>query len=344
VSYLQDLLTNKAKMTVTIVVIAACLLLVVPALMGNQFAQGIIILILLFGTMTSAWNIIGGYGGQLSLGHASFVGLGAYTAVLLAVKFGVSPWIGMLAAAMIAVAAAVIIGWPCFRLRGPFFALATVAVGEVLRILAINLPGITFGSVGVSVNMSEFGITHMVFREPWAYGVLALILLVTMLGVTRIIERSQLGFYLVAIRENQDAAASLGVNAARIKLLAFMISAAFTAVAGVIYAQYLLYIDPQTVFASTLSVQMVLMAIMGGVGTRFGPLLGAALLVPLDQYIRAYFGASVHGLHLVIYALILILVILLIPRGIGPTVKDWISKYERKAESGVTKQSDEGAA
>jgi ABC-type branched-chain amino acid transport system, permease component len=332
-AYLKEILQNKAKAVSALAIIAVILLFGVPSLLGNQFIQGIVILVLLFGAMTSAWNIIGGYTGQLSLGHASFVGIGAYTAVLLNVKCDVSPWLGMLIAALLAAVAAIIIGWPCFRLKGPFFTLATIAIGEVLRVLAINLPNITFGSVGVSVKMTKFGLASMVFRQPWAYGIMSLILLLIVIFVTRKIENSKMGYYLVAIREDQDAAASLGVNATRIKLGAFAISAAFTAVAGVIYAQYLLYIDPATVLASSLSTQLVLMAIMGGVGTLWGPLLGATLLVPLDQFIRSSLGGTIHGLHLVIYALILIVVILVIPRGIGPTIADWVKKYDRKSEN-----------
>ncbi|NLB53517.1 MAG: branched-chain amino acid ABC transporter permease [Syntrophomonadaceae bacterium] len=331
-SYIKSIINNKAKLFLTLIAAVAIMAMLVPASAGNAFIQNMIIMMLLWAGLASAWNIIGGYAGQLSLGHAGFFGIGAYTVVLLAVKLEVSPWLGLIAAVFLAVVAAVIIGWPCFRLQGPFFALATVAVGEVLRILAINFSDLTYGTNGISVKM-EFGLGFMLFREKWAYGIMAIAFLALVLYAVKKLEKSRLGYYLVAIREDQDAARSLGVKASRAKLTAYMISAAFTAIGGVIYAQYILYIDPDSVFASALSMQMVLMTIVGGMGTLWGPVLGAVLMVPLDQFIRAYFGGSVHGLHMVIYAVILILVILVIPRGIGPTLSDWVKKYDKKAES-----------
>lgn len=330
-SYIRSILDNKAKSFIAIIAIIAFLALIIPAAQGNAFIQNLLIMMILFAGIASAWNIIGGYAGQLSLGHAGFFGIGAYTVVLLSVKLSVSPWLGLIVAIIIAVIAAVIIGWPCFRLQGPFFALATIAVGEVLRILAVNFPNLTYGTVGISVKM-QFGLGFMLFREKWAYAIMVLTFLALVLYTVKKIENSRLGYYLVAIRENQDAARSLGVSASKAKLSAYIISAVFTAIGGVIYAQYILYIDPDSVFASTLSLQMVLMAVIGGLGTLWGPVLGAVLLVPLDQFIRAYMAGAVHGLHLVIYAIILAAVVLLIPRGIGPTLSDWVKKFDKKNE------------
>lgn len=339
---LNSFLKNRPKIILSIIFLAIILVLGIPSAAGNRFVQNMIITIFLFAGLACAWNLIGGYAGQLSLGHAGFFGIGSYTVVLLNLKAGISPWLGIIVAVVFAVAASFIIGWPCFRLKGPFFCLATIAVGEVLRILAVNLTGLTYGSAGVSVEM-VFGLGNMLFREKWVYGIMAFIFLAAIILVTLRIEKSKLGYYLVAIREDQDAAASLGVNATRAKLISLAISASFTSIGGVFYAQYILYIDPPSVFASNISVQMVLMTIVGGLGTVWGPVLGALLLVPMDQYIRAYFGSTIHGLNLVIYSLILVVVILVIPRGIWPTISDWIRKSEKTTAQEKIRES-EGAA
>jgi branched-chain amino acid transport system permease protein len=331
-NYIRSILDNKAKLFLAILAIIVFLALIIPAAQGNAFIQNIFILMLIFAGIASAWNIIGGYAGQLSLGHAGFFGIGAYTVVLLSVKLSVSPWIGLIVAIIFAIIAAIIIGWPCFRLQGPFFALATIAVGEVLRIMAVNFPNLTYGTVGISVKM-QFGLAYMLFREKWAYAIMGIIFLGIVLYTVKTIENSRLGYYLVAIRENQDAARSLGVSASRAKLTAYILSAVFTAIGGVLYAQYIIYIDPESVFSSTLSLQMVLMSVVGGLGTLWGPVLGAVLLVPLDQFIRAYLAGTVHGLHLVIYAIILAVVVLLIPRGLGPTISDWVKKFDKKVKA-----------
>ena len=166
----SEILDNKAKLFLAILAIIVFLALIIPAAQGNAFIQNIFILMLIFAGIASAWNIIGGYAGQLSLGHAGFFGIGAYTVVLLSVKLSVSPWIGLIVAIIFAIIAAIIIGWPCFRLQGPFFALATIAVGEVLRIMAVNFPNLTYGTVGISVKM-QFGLAYMLFREKWAYAI-----------------------------------------------------------------------------------------------------------------------------------------------------------------------------
>lgn len=330
---LHRIIQNRAKAITALAFLAIGLALAIPSANGNLFVMNMVVMIFIYAILTSAWNIIGGYAGQLSLGHASFFGIGAYTVVLLNIKQGISPWLGLIVAIIIAVAGSSIVGWPCFKLKGPFFALSTVAVGEVMRVMAINLTDLTYGSVGISVDL-RFGFANMLFREKWAYLILAFSILAVLLLIIRWIESSKLGYYLVAIREDQDAAASLGVNATKAKLISFAISAAFTAIGGALYAQYILYIDPASVLSANLSLQMVIMAVVGGLGTMWGPLLGAVLMVPLDQFIRAYLGGAVHGLNLVIYSLVLIAVILIIPRGIWPTLSDWIKKNEKSEEQG----------
>lgn len=319
---------NRAKVIIGAVALLLILLLGIPCISGDQFVTNMVVMILIFAILSSAWNIIGGYAGQLSLGHASFFGIGAYSVVLLNVKLGISPWIGLLVGVVLSIIASFIIGFPCFRLKGPFFCLATVAVGEVIRYMAINLHGLTYGAVGVSIPM-ELSFANMLFREKWAYLILSGVFLAIVLLTVDKIRKSRLGYYLIAIREDQDAAASLGVNATNVKLLSLAISALFTSIGGSIYAQYLLYIDPASVFSANMSQQMVVMVVVGGLGTMWGPLLGALLMVPLDQYIRAFFGGTIQGLNLVIYSLLLIMVILVIPQGIWPTLTMWIKKSDK---------------
>lgn len=332
---LRNIFSNRAKLIIAIVILAIVLVLAIPSALGNQFVLNMVVMIFIYATFASAWNIIGGYAGQLSLGHASFFGIGAYSVVLLNINFGISPWLGMVVGIVLAVIAAIIIGWPCFRLKGPFFCLATIAVGEVLRVLAINLTGLTYGAVGVSVPMTEYSFSNMLFSGKWVYMIIAAIVLALVLYVTYRLERSRLGYYLVAIREDQDAAASLGVNERSSKITSFAISAVFTAISGSIYAQFILYIDPASVFASNISLQMVVMSVIGGLGTMWGPMLGALLMVPMNELIRAYFGGAVHGLNLLIYSVLLIIVILIIPRGIYPTLVDWVKKHEKTKQDKV---------
>jgi branched-chain amino acid transport system permease protein len=334
-AHLKSLFDNRAKLIIAIVLLAIVLALAIPSIKGNQFVMNMIVMIFIYATLASAWNIIGGYAGQLSLGHASFFGIGAYSVVLLNINYGISPWLGMIVGIVLAIIAAIIIGWPCFRLRGPFFCLATIAVGEVLRVLAINLTDLTFGAVGVSVPMTKYGFSNMLFSGKWVYMIITAIILALVLYVTYKLERSRLGYYLVAIREDQDAAASLGVNERSSKIISFAISAIFTAVSGSIYAQFILYIDPASVFASNISLQMVVMSVIGGLGTLWGPMLGALLMVPMNELIRAYFGGTMHGLNLLIYSVLLIIVILIIPRGIYPTLVDWVKKYEKTKKDSV---------
>jgi ABC-type branched-chain amino acid transport system, permease component len=339
-SFLQDILQNRKKTMILIVVAAIVLALLIPSLAGNQFILNLTVMIFIYALLASSWNIIGGYAGQLSTGHAAYFGIGAYTVVLLNVRLGISPWIGLPVAMLLAATLAVLVGWPCFRLKGSFFTLSTIAVLGVLRVLAVNLTGLTFGSVGVSVPMT-FGFANMLFSSKWAYLLITGIALGCVLFFKHWMQNSKLGYYLVAIREDQDAASSLGVNASRIKLISFAVSAAFTAVGGAIYAQFILYIDPVSVFSSNISLQMVIMSVIGGLGTLWGPLLGAALMVPMDQLIRAYFGGRMQGMSLLIYSLILILVIRLMPRGIAPTVKDWVNKPNRSKKKEVGGASNE---
>ncbi len=292
-------------------------LLLFPYLFPRPFLRRMAILVLLWSLLGLAWNIIGGYGGQVSLGHAVFFGLGAYTSSILLERWQVSPWLGMLAGAAVAAIAALLIGWPTFRLQGHYFAIATIAAGEIFAILFRNWEW-AGGAVGIYLPLIRGDqLVNFQFHEtkvPYYYIVLVMALLAV--AVTYALERSRAGYYLRALRADQDAARSLGVPITRYKLIAMVISAVLTAIGGTFYAQFVLYISPNTVFALMLSVQMCLVAVLGGLGTIAGPIIGAMVLIPMAEYTRVFLGGRGGGLHLVVYGLLIVIISVFQPAGL----------------------------
>ncbi len=226
------------------------LLLIIPISAGSPFVYHLFILICSYAALASAWNIVGGFAGQLSLGHAVFYGVGAYTTTLLMINFGLSPWIGMFAGAILSALVAIVISWPCFRLRGPFFALATIAVLEVVRLVAINQHDVTGGAAGLGVPL-KLGFEWMLFRPRWPYLLIAFGFLVITLAVSWKIKTSRLGYYLIAVREREDAAHAVGVNSVKVKLIAVVLSAFLTSLIGSFHAMYLTFIEPGPCSLST---------------------------------------------------------------------------------------------
>jgi len=288
-----------------------------PAAVTLPFPRHVLIMIFLYGSLAVAWNILAGYCGQISLGHAAFFGVGAYTSTLLVARAGLSPWVGMAAGAALAVLFSQAIAFPVFRLRGHYFAIATIAVGEIVQTLVINWDW-AGGARGVFVPIKRpDSLWNFQFHESKAlYYYVALGLLLLGLGVTRWLERSRHGYYFRAVREDQDAAASLGVNVAREKHRAIAVSAALTALGGTFYAQYIFFIDPESVLPLSLSILICLVAVLGGVGTLWGPVVGAAVLVPLSEYTRVWLGGTGKALDLVIYGALIMLISVLQPAGL----------------------------
>lgn len=300
--------------------------LLIPWVVKSDYYMDMLIMVLLWGALASAYNISGGYGGQFSLGHSAFLGIGAYASTLLFVNLGISPWFGMFAGAALAAVAALLLGGVSLRLRGPFLGLASMAFTLVVHIIAVNWRSITRGSEGIGIPYQP-GFANLIFDNKASYFYLSLLLCGGVLLITWIISRSRLGYYLVACRENQEAAKALGINTTQIKILGLVISAALTALGGTFYAQYILYIDPVSVVAFDVSTQFPLIAVVGGLGTVFGPLLGAAVMVPLSSILRATISGAVSGLDLALYGLLLIVVVLFMPHGliveIGKRVRQW---------------------
>jgi branched-chain amino acid transport system permease protein len=282
-------------------------LIVAPFIFQARYAQHVLILVLLYVTLGSAWNILGGFAGQLSLGHAAFFGTGAYAAAIIASKSQFSPWWAMIAGPIIVLPVALIVGWICFRLRGPYFTLATIAVGEMVRLVALNWRELTGGAVGVVIRPSVFSGTSKI---PYYY--IILVIAAATVALCYFISRRKLGYFFMAIREDQETAESIGIDTTRYKLAALAISASLTAAAGAFYANYFLFVDPTIVLPLALSVEIVLMAIIGGLGTVAGPVLGAVLLKLSSEIFRSYFEQA----NLLIYGALLIIVILFMPGGL----------------------------
>jgi branched-chain amino acid transport system permease protein len=314
---------------------------VVAFTVTDKFYLHVLIMMLFYASISSAWNIVGGFAGQLSLGHAAFFGIGAYTSTLMFINLGVSPWIGMAIGAVLATVVAGGIGYPSFRLRGPFFTLVTIAFAEVLRILTLYAHDFTKGSIGISVPFRP-ALGNFIFRQVSAYAYVALAFLAITVLVSLWIENSRLGYYLAAIREDEDAAQALGIDAARYKLVAVLISAFLTALGGTFYAQYIFYIEPFQTFSLDFSVLLAMMAIIGGLGTVWGPVAGAFLVTPLQEILQAKLGGELQGLHLVIYGTALIVVVIALPQGIIPSIAAWGKRMfgQRGAERAASPKGD----
>ena len=318
----QVLSTRLRPMAALGAVLAA--MLVLPISIGNEFIYHIFITMCIFAALSTAWNIVGGYAGQLSLGHAIFYGIGAYVGVML-VGMGISPWIGMFAGAVLAAFVAVVISYPCFRLHGPFFALATIAFLEVFRVLALHFRNLTGGATGMMIPLN-IGWEWMVFRERLPALVIAFGLLLVILAIAWRIRTHRLGFQLIATRERESAARAAGINTVKIRLYAVAISAALSAMVGTFHAMYLTFIEPAAAFSLAFSIQIAMFALIGGIGTVFGPLLGAVLLVPITEFARGALGGEAIGLHGFVYGVVLVLVALFMPDGIMGLVERFFNQ------------------
>jgi len=305
------------QLVVLLVIFAA--LFLVPFAVTSEAWRTTIILTLYAALLGQAWNILGGYGGQFSFGHAAFFGTGAYTVAVLQVQFGLNPWLGLIAGAALGGAVAAFIGFTTFRygLRGSYFALVTLAFAEVLRILS-NTVDFTGAGVGILIPLEQSATNMQFASKAGYYWLLWLITLAAFLTVWWI-GHSRFGARLMAVRDNEDAARALGVDPFRVKMQAIMLSGFFSALAGVFYAQFFLYLDPGIAYGPAVSVESLLVPIIGGMGTLFGPLLGAVALHTVSEVTREVIG-DLPGVSLVIYGIILIVMVLFAPRGLAGLV------------------------
>lgn len=295
-----------------------------PLVVRDAFLLDSLVLILIWGTSAAAWNVAGGYAGQISLGHSAFFGLGAYAAALFGARWELSPWLGLAVGAVVAMAIGLVIGYLSNRLRGPYFVLATIAFSQVLLIVGSRWRGFTAGSEGIPVPFRPgFWTLGIADKRVWVWIVLGLAVLAYL--VQLYLERARRGYQLAAVREDEDAALSLGVPARRLKVAAICVSAALTAACGALWAQYIGFVDPFYVFSIDLSVKFALAAIIGGLGTALGPFLGSALVTTVETYLRAQFGgigAGLVGIYLIVYGCALIVMVRWVPQGLVGWIGD----------------------
>jgi len=309
------------------------LLPLLPAVTANSFRVHVMILILLFASMAQAWNIVGGYCGQVSFGHSVFFGIGAYGAGMAVVTYGSAPWPGILVGMIVAAVIAVIISYPCFKLSGHYFAIATFAIVEIFNraFLVWDWVG---GALGLDYPIIPEGVKNLMWQNSKiSYYYCALVIFVLVFGVVRWLEGHRFGYYMRAVREGQETAESLGVNSTAVKLAAMALSAAMAAICGAFFVQYNLRVDPPMVMSLDMSMKFVLVTILGGSGTLIGPLLGAAVLIPLQEYTRAFWGGLGGGVDLIIFGLLIILMVVKQPAGMIGIVRDIRNWFVRKQSS-----------
>ena len=300
--------------------VAGALLVALP-LWLSSYAVTVFVFIFFYAYLGQAWNLIGGYAGQLAAGHAAFVGVGAYTTTLLAMHAGLTPWLGMFVGGAAAALLGAVIGYLGFRfgLRGFYFVLLTVAFAEICRIVTLNTDAVG-GALGLYITFTG-NPRQFQFQDSRAYYYVALGLMLGATWVAAAVERRRFGVYLRAIRQDERAAEAAGVDTFRYKMLAMVLSSFLTGVGGAFYAYYLFSLQPNAVFGIPLSVEIMIRAIVGGAGTALGPVLGSFVLSPLAELSRLYLsqGGS-HGAHLVVYGVLLIAVVLFMPQGVYPAL------------------------
>jgi branched-chain amino acid transport system permease protein len=296
-----------------------------PSFVTSSSHQNTAILVLMAAQLGVAWNIVGGYAGQVSLGQAAFYGIGAYASTLLLQIAGLNPWIAMLGGAALSAIISLLIGWSCFRLKGHYFTMATIAVAEIFQITFTSWE-FAGAAVGLTIPMNEQGWRAFVFEAKAPYYYIALGLLALTVLASYVIEKSYLGYYLRAIKDEPDAARSLGVSLTSYKQIAFAVSSFFTALGGSFYAQKELYIDPTSVLSTALSIKMALVSILGGIGTLIGPIVGAGILTGIDESTRVIFGGSGRGTDLIIYSALIIVISVFYPSGIVGWCKAFVAR------------------
>jgi branched-chain amino acid transport system permease protein len=305
---------RRRQVLVLIAVSAAVALL--PFLVTDVYLQNIMILTLMYAALAQSWNILGGYCGQISLGHALYFGVGAYATSFLFVTYGTLPWFGLLAGGALSAALALVLGYFCFRLKGHYFAIATLVIAEIGLLLVQNAPFFG-GAMGIQWPLGEDSWATMQFaRNKLPYIYLALALFIVTWLVTWIIEGSRWGFWWRALKDDAQAAESLGVEVFRSKMAAAAVSAFFTAAAGAFYAAFVAYIDPDSVMSFRFSLLFALPAVLGGIGTLWGPAVGALILIPLTEVTRSYIGGTGSGADLIIYGALIMAVALAKPEGV----------------------------
>jgi branched-chain amino acid transport system permease protein len=283
----------------------------------DYFWAGILTYTYLFAGLAVSWNLIAGFGGQFSLGHGVFFAVGAYTTTLLYLRWGLTPWLGLIPGALLCAVVGPLIFLPTFRLKGSFFAIATLAFNEVAFVFANYFESLTGGPRGLQVPF-QAALGNMIFSDVRGYTLLMFAYMAITVAISIVMMRSRLGYYLLAVREDEDAARAAGIDVTRVKVRGTALSAALAAIGGGLFAMYVRTIDPPTLFSlPDIGVKFALLALIGGIGTIIGPVLGAFLIVPVESYLRALLGGAVPGLHLIVLGFVMLLAALFMRRGVA---------------------------
>lgn len=326
---MEKKMTPKRILWVVLALVAAAIVLIIPTVVSNYYVS-IMCQCLLFACFGVSWNMIGGYGAQISWCHSAFVAMGAYCNFILASNFNISPWLTMPLGMTISYLLATLIGYGTFRLRGPYFSIATIAFAEACRLCINYFKDITKGSAGIYVTYRGNSLAALTFQNDIPFFYISLAMLALILGITYIFTQSRTGKFLGAIKGDEDAAEALGIETFKIKLHAFQASAVFCALAGSVYASFMTYISPTAICGMDLSIKIGIVAIVGGVGTLFGPVLGAFIVVPLIELTSKLLGAM--GGSQLLYGLLLILIVIFRPQGVISLFKRRPSRKEEKKE------------
>jgi len=326
--FIQSALQRKYLEKRAVFIIMLVLVLLPLKLKGVYFYH-CMIFTFYFAVLGTSWNIISGYSGAVSLGHAAFLSIGAYTSTILLINFQLTPWIGMLIGGSLSALSGLVICYPATKLKGPYFVMSTAAFAEILRYLT-SQSKFAGGASGLIIPVvTGNSLYWFQFIEKWPFYYIILFFTIIVVFISYKIENSKVGLYLMAIRENRGAAQMLGVNVAKYLRMATCLSAFFTGIAGTFYAQYMVYISPDAIMGLGESIKIALVAIIGGMGTFIGPIIGAALYFGVGEIVRFLLGAEISGLSSFIYGIILIVFILLFPKGLVQFLKDMGGRFER---------------
>lgn len=331
------------KKTAAISSIIFIVLVAVPQLV-SPFTVHSLINLLMYATLAIAWNWLGGYAGQVSVGHVMFFGLGAYGTGIMNGMFGFNPWVGTLFGILIAVVFGFLIGIPCFRLRGHYFVIATLALGEIMLSLFMGWTTVGGGS-GYFIPFQKASIFNFQFGSKNGYYYVLLAFFVLGIAITVWLERSKVGYYLRAVKGDLEAARSIGIDTTRYKQIAMSMSAAMTALLGAFWANYILFIDPESVFPGSISFKILLITVVGGAGTVLGPIIGALIIIPLTEGTRMLFGGMGSGFDSILYGTLIMVMAVLQPEGIMGFVKSYKRKkhYKQKQDNQLVEGSENDA-
>lgn len=326
---------NLLNPSIIIPAVALIILLLIPKLISGYFLHTVI-LILMYATLGAAWNWLGGFAGQISLAHAVFFGLGSYVNACCQIWFGINPWVAMVISMIIVGVFSVLIGIPCFRLKGHYFAIATIALGEIIKTIFVNWPA-AGGAIGLYIPIKDISLKNFQFysKIPYYYIILMMYILSTLITIW--IKNSRNGYYFRAIKEDPEASKALGIDLVKTKLLAMWLSGVMCAMVGSFYVNYVLYIDPEGSFLFMNSVKIALIAVMGGMGSVFGPIIGSIIIILLSEGSRIYLGGMGAGLDFVIYGLLIMIIAVYQPGGIVGAFNSY-TKKRKKAKRQIVNQ------